>query len=66
MQRKQTIDDVVLEVQQPLGTHGARLVDLRAQAQQRLDARQRADTHAEIDHYQVGEGAEVYRASIHR
>src|SRR5882762_5006440 len=62
MQREETIDDVVLEVQQPVGTPGAGLVDLRAQAQQRLDARQRADAHAEIDHYQVGKGAEVYRA----
>jgi hypothetical protein len=61
-QREETIDDVVLEVQQPVGTPGAGLVDLRAQAQQRLDARQRADAHAEIDHYQVGKGAEVYRA----
>lgn len=63
MRGEQREDQVLVEQETVrLGLNGAR--DSRPKTEERLQASERIDAHAEIDHYEVRVAAEVYGAAI--
>jgi hypothetical protein len=66
VQREESVDDVVLEVQQAVGPRRARPVYPRAEAEQSLDALERLNPHAEIDHDEIGISRQIHCLTINR
>jgi hypothetical protein len=64
MEGKQTEDDVVLIVEQSLGSSGTRLFNLGSEAKESLDTSERTHPHAEVNNHEIRVGAEVDRSPV--